>query len=148
MRRYGSTAPRVTVPGRDGGLNFQLRPLEPCAEADPCVPEITGLFWWSDATGAYDQAAEAAYLLPEGEGPAGPVLAVAGLRGETCGAPVTWSTDWTPTAEGGVAPGFYEDGARLIVYPQADTAPGDLAVTATYGGSTYGPIVLGVVRYV
>lgn len=145
MRRYGTPPPGVTVPGRDAGLNLRLRPLEPCPEPEPCVPRVTGLFWFSEASGGFAAPVEAAYLLPDGA--AGPVLAVAALTGETCGEPIAWATVWTPETEDGGPPGVYEDGARLIVYPLADTAPGLLEVVATHRRQSYGPILLSVLRY-
>lgn len=149
MRRYGEQTPGVTVPGRDAGLKLTLQPAaepaEPCAEPEPCEPAITGLFWFSDSTGLFDQDVEAAYLLAEGA--AGPVLAVAALVGESCDLPVAWTKVWTPASGDGGDPGYLEDGARLIVYPLADTAPGVLEVTAEHGGQSYGPIMLTVLRY-
>ena len=149
MRRYDPSKPGTVVPGRNTGLRLVLRPVspepEPEPEPAPCEPAISGLFWFSDSTGAFDQDVEAAYLLPEGA--AGPTLAVAALRGETCGLPVTWTRDWTPAVEDGAAPGAFEDGARLVVYPLADTAPGVLEVSAEHAGQPYGPILLGVLRY-
>lgn len=122
-------------------------PLGPPASAPipGCEPAITGLFWFSDATGLYDQAVEAAYLLAEGA--AGPVLGVAGLVGEDCRLPVTWTKTWTPATGTGGDPGYFEDGGKLVVYPLADTVPGALEVTAEHGGQTYGPILLTVLRY-
>ena len=130
----------VSVPGRDIALTVSLG-----GAAAGCEPEITGLFWFSDASGAFDAEAEAAYLLPEGG--AGPTIAAAKLLGETCGSDITWATSWTPQAVGGDAPGIWSDGADLIVYPLEDTTPGILSVSATIGGIEYGPIALALVRY-
>lgn len=130
----------VSVPGRDIALTVSLGGAAP-----GCEPEITGLFWFSDASGAFDAEAEAAYLLPEGG--AGPTIAAAKLLGETCGADITWATSWTPDDVDGEAPGIWSDGADLIVYPQADTKTGALSVTAATSGITYGPILLTIIRY-
>lgn len=146
MRRYGQQTDGVVVPGRNAGLKLTLQPTaEPVEPVPACEPAISGLFWFSDSTGALDEDVEAAYLLPEGA--AGPVLGVAALLGETCGLPVAWASTWTPETEDGGPPGLFRDGARLIVYPLKDTAPGVLEVVATHEGETYGPILLSVLRY-
>ncbi len=147
MRRW-PLKPTNIIPGQDTALTLRLTPQgvapAPAPVAD-CDPAITGLRWFSDATGLYDQTVEAAYLLTEGA--AGPVLGVAALVGEDCRLPVTWTTDWTPASGTGGAPGYFEDGGRLVVYPLADTAPGVLEVTAEHDGKSYGPILLTVLRY-
>ncbi|MFO1421173.1 MAG: hypothetical protein U1F59_09645 [Candidatus Competibacteraceae bacterium] len=130
----------VAVPGRDIALTVSLGGAAP-----GCVSEITGLYWFSDATAAFDTVAEAAYLLPEGG--AGPTLATAKLVGETCGGEVTWATSWTPLAGSGGAPGIWSDGPDLIVYPLEDTTPGILSVSATLAGIEWGPIALVLIRY-
>ena len=149
MRRYGTTTETTVVPGKDAGLAITLQPLaEACAEVvapTPCAPSITGLHWFSDASGLFDQDVEAAYLLAEGA--AGPVLGVAGLVGEDCRLPVTWTKTWTPASGTGGDPGTLEDGARLEVYPLSDTVPGVLEVSAEHDGKTYGPILLTVIKY-
>jgi hypothetical protein len=119
-------------------------PLAPATP--PCTPGPLTLAWFTDQSGTFSEVSEAAYLLPDGA--AGPVLAVAGIIGEACGAEVSWASEWTPEADGGGAPGLFEDGERLVVWPQPGTAPGLLAVTATVGGQGYGPIALIVPRYV
>lgn len=138
---------KVKAPGRAIELTVPLGPpATEAAEPIPdCEPAITGLFWFSDSTGLYDQDVEAAYLLTEGG--AGPVLGVAGLVGEDCRLPVTWTVDWTPASGSGGDPGYFEDGARLVVYPLADTVPGVLEVSAEHDGQSYGPILLTVLRY-
>jgi hypothetical protein len=120
---------------------------EACAEvvSVECEPDVTGLFWFSDSTGAFDQDVEAAYLLAEGA--AGPLLGLAKLVGETCDLPVTWTKTWMPESGTGGDPGYFEDGARLVVYPLADTVPGVLEVSAEHDGQSYGPILLTVLRY-
>lgn len=121
-------------------------PATEAAEPIPdCEPAITGLLWFSDSTGLFDQEVEAAYLLTEGA--AGPVLGVAGLVGEDCRLPVAWAKTWTPASGTGGEPGYFEDGARLVVSPLADTVPGVLEVTAEHDGQSYGPILLTVLRY-
>lgn len=138
---------KARAAGRSIELTVQLGPpATEAAEPIPdCEPAITGLYWLSDSSGLFDQTVEAAYLLAEGA--AGPVLAVAGLVGEDCRLPVNWTTDWTPASGTGGAPGYFEDGARLVVYPLADTVPGVLEVTAEHDGKSYGPILLTVIRY-
>ena len=149
MRRYGTTTDATIVPGKDAGLAITLQPLaEACAEVvapTPCAPSITGLHWFSDATGLIDQDAEAAYILPEGA--AGPMLGLAKLVGEPCDLPVTWTKEWEATTGTGGDPGYLEEGASLIVYPLATTVPGILSVTAEHGGTSYGPILLTVLKY-
>lgn len=137
----------VPVPGRSIAFTAAL------AGAAPCVPDPTGLFWFSEATGDFTEAAEAAYVLvPEADpfDPAGPIVAQARVIGETCGE-VVWSWTWTPQAlpdpppQGAtlaVAPGVLEDGANLIVYPVPGYGAGDLAVSAECAGRTFGPILL------
>lgn len=130
---------------RDADLTLKMTPLTPTASAaTACKPAPTGLYWFSDLTGTFDQEAEAAYLLTEGA--AGPLLGLARVLGETC-SDVTWTTTWTPAAGAGGEPGLVEDGANLIVYPLAETALGILSVTATSAGQTFGPILLVVLRY-
>lgn len=149
MRRYGQQTQGVTVPGRDAGLKLTLQPtaepVEPVEPAPECAPAISGLFWFSDSSGLFDQDVEAAYLLAEGA--AGPVLGMAALVGESCDLPVTWTKTWTPASGTGGDPGYLEDGARLVVYPLADTVPGVLEVTAEHDGKSYGPIVLTIEMY-
>lgn len=148
MRRYGTTSDATVVPGKDAGIKLVLQPLAEaveCAEIAPCETSVTGLFWFSDSTGLFDQEAEAAYLLAEGA--AGPVLGVAALVGESCDLPIAWTMVWTPASEDGGSPDYFDDGARLVVYPLADTSPGVLELTAEHEGQTYGPILLTVLRY-
>jgi hypothetical protein len=148
MRRYGTRSDSTVVPGNDSGLSLVMQPVaEACAEvvSVECEPDVTGLFWFSDSTGAFDQDVEAAYLLAEGA--AGPLLGLAKLVGETCDLPVTWTKTWMPESGTGGDPGYFEDGARLVVYPLADTAPGVLEVSAEHDGQSYGPILLTVLRY-
>lgn len=148
MRRYGKTSDATVVPGKDAGIKLVLQPLAEAAEQSeiaPCQPIVDGLFWFSDSTGEFDQVAEAAYLLAEGA--AGPLLGIAKLAGEPCDLPVTWAKAWTPATGTGGDPGYLEDGARLIVYPLAGTAPGTLEVTAEHGVQSYGPIMLIVTLY-
>lgn len=148
MRRYGQQTQGVTVPGRDARLKLTLQPtaepVEPVEPIPDCESAISGLYWFSDSTGQFDQSVEAAYLLDTG--PAGPTLAVAGLVGEDCRLPVTWTMTWTPASGTGGEPGILEDGTRLVVYPLSDTEPGILEVTAEHDGQSYGPILLTVLR--
>ena len=140
MRRYGQTMPGLTVPGQDAGLKLTLQPLvEAQGGAGPCVPQPTGLAWFSDAIAEFSELAEAAYLLPAE--PVGPVLAVARVLGETCGN-VAWSSEWTPQSGTGGAPETAGVGADLLVYPATGGGPGVLSVTAECGGQTLGPILL------
>lgn len=140
MRRYGQTMTGLTVPGQDAGLKLTLQPLvEAQGGAGPCVPQPTGLAWFSDATAEFSELAEAAYLLPAE--PVGPVLAVARVLGETCGN-VAWSSEWTPQSGTGGAPETAGVGADLLVYPATGGGPGVLSVTAECGGQTLGPILL------
>lgn len=138
---------KVKSPGRAVELTVPLGP--PAGIAPEPIPDcesaVSGLFWFSDATGLYDQEVEAAYLLAEGA--AGPVLGVAGLVGESCDLPIAWTKVWTPASGTTGEPGYLEDGARLVVYPLSDTAPGALEVTAEHDGQTHGPILLTVLRY-
>lgn len=145
MRRW-PLKPTNIIPGQDTALTLRL--TRETATPDPvpdCEPAITGLFWFSEASGLYDQDVEASYLLTEGA--AGPVLGVAGLVGEDCRLPVTWTKTWTPASGTDGDPGYFEDGARLVVYPLATSNPGVLEVTAEHDGKTYGPILLTVVKY-
>lgn len=154
MRPPIVTTKTLTTPGRDIKLTLALQPqpitplMEPSA-AEPvvCVPDIEGLFWLSDADGTFSETAEAAYLLPLPDQAAGPVLAVAGLIGETCGALADWKTGWDPASGFGGAPGVYKDGNRLLIWPKEDTEPGLLSVKATVNQRTYGPILLTLLRY-
>lgn len=130
---------------RDADLTLQMTPLtSTTSAARACKPAPTGLYWFSDLTGAFDQDVEAAYLLAEGA--AGPLLGLARVLGETCD-DVTWTTTWTPASGESGAPGLIEEGASLIVYPLADTLPGILSVTALCAGLSFGPILLTVLRY-
>ena len=130
--------------GPDVGLTLRMTPLAPAEP--PCEIAIEGLYWFSDASGAFDATAEAAYLLPEGG--AGPTLAVAKLLGETCDGEVTWMTSWTPQAPNGHGPGAWHSGPDFVVYPLETTVPGILSVSAELDGVTHGPIVLILMRYV
>ena len=129
MIRRIETTKTITTPGRNVELTLALQPQPPITllNAQPgtetpltpvCIPDIEGLFWFSDADGTFSAAAEVAYLLPVPDQAAGPTLAVAGIVGETCGAPVTWRTGWTSESGTGGDPGVYEDGARLVVWRQ------------------------------
>ncbi len=128
------------------GVTYKLAKLPP--EPQPCVPDALRLVWFTDLSGAFSESVEAAYLLPVGEGAAGPVLGVAGIIGETCAAQIFWTTAWTPESGSGGNPGVHEDGARLIIWPKTDTEPGILTVTARVDNKNYGPIALTVLRYV
>lgn len=126
----------IPVPGRTIGVTIPVSPAAPRAE---CAPKPTGLFWFSDATGDFTETSEAAYL--GSTEPTGPVLAVARVLGETCGA-VTWAATWTPDSGTGGDPATVERGADLYVYPASDGGPGQLSVSATCAGRTFGPILL------
>lgn len=139
-----ATFPLKPAPARNLGVTYQMTKLPPIAP--PCVPDALQLVWFTDADGTFSETTEAAYLLPEPDLAAGPVLAVAGILGETCGATVQWITEWTPEVDGG-APGLFPDGQRLVVWPQAGAGPGLLTVRALVAGKSYGPIVLTVLRY-
>lgn len=152
------TTKTLTTPGRDIKLTLALQPQPPITllnaqpGADPvspavCIPDIEGLFWLTDADGTFSATAEVAYLLPLPDQAAGPVLAVAGIIGETCGELADWQTGWAPASGSGGDPGIHEDGNRLVVWPKPDTEPGLLTVTARVNGHRYGPITLTVLRY-
>lgn len=123
------------------------------AGAPPCIPDPTGLFWFSETTGDFTEAAEAAYFIspePDPFDSAGPLIAVARVLGETCGG-VVWSWIWTPEPlpdpppEGATlasAPAVLEDGASLLIYPAPGYGAGELSVTAECAGRTFGPILL------
>lgn len=137
----------IKVPGRSIELTAAI------AGAPPCVPDPTGLFWFSETTGDFTESAEAAYFVsPEADpfDPAGPLVAVARVMGETCGG-VVWSWIWTPEPlpdpppEGATlasAPAVLEDGASLLIYPAPGYGAGELSVTAECAGRTFGPILL------
>lgn len=128
----------IEVPGRTFGLTVPM-----IAAAPGCAPEIAGLFWFSDDSQAFDAVSEAAYVLPTE--PAGPTLAVARLSGETCGRSVDWRTSWTPDSEGAPgAPRIFAADPYLIVYADAETAPGLMTLTASCAGKSVGPIALTV----
>lgn len=139
-----ATFPLKPAAGRSIGVTYKMVRLP--AEAAPCVPTALQLAWFADGAGTFSETAEAAYLLPGDEGGAGPVLAVAGILGETCGAPVQWITAWSPEVSGG-EPGVLEDGTRLVVWPKPGSGPGLLTVRAFIAGKSYGPIALTVLRY-
>lgn len=153
------TTKTITTPGRDIKLTLALQPQPPIPPlstppsvepGDPpavCIADIDGLFWLTDADGTFSETAEVAYLLPSPDQAAGPVLAVAGIIGETCGAVADWQTAWTPASGSGGDPGVVEDGNRLVIWPKADTEPGVLTVTGRIHGHRYGPISLTVLRY-
>ncbi len=139
-----ATFPLKPAIARSIGVTYKMVKL-PVAAA-PCVPDALKLVWFTDATGTFSETAEAAYLLPDPDLAAGPVLAVAGILGETCGAEIQWLTAWAPEGTGG-EPGVFQDGNRLVVWPQAGSGPGLLTVRAFIAGKSYGPIVLTVLRY-
>jgi len=146
-----ATFPLKPAAGRSIGVTYKMVKLPPIApsyipDALPCIPDALQLVWFTDTDGTFSETAEAAYLLPEPDLAAGPVLAVAGILGETCGATVQWLTEWTPEVDGG-DPGLYQDGNRLVVWPQAGAGPGLLTVRAFIAGKNYGPIVLTILRY-
>ena len=135
------------ITGSKTAIKLTLQPLSSAIEATaaaavatPCAPAISGLFWFSDSTGQFDQAAEAAYLLAAES--ASPALGVAALLGEGCGLPVTWTMNWVPDTGTGGDPGILEDGQRLVVFQSSTTVPGALTVTAEHNGQVFGPIVL------
>lgn len=137
----------VAVPGRTIGLTVPMIASASAASEEDCEPEIAGLYWFSDASGAFDAETEAVYLMPNGE-PAGPVAAVAKLIGETCGKTITWAEDWTPDDQNAPGPPLYfQADPYLLVYVDGDTAPGTLSVSATCNGADYGPIALTFVAY-
>lgn len=123
----------IRVPGRAIEWTAAL------AGDPPCVPDPTGLYWFSDSTGDFTEPTEAAYL--SSAEAAGPVLAVARVLGETCGE-VRWSTEWTPQSGTGGAPEVVGLGADFLVYPALGGGPGQLSVSAECGGQSLGPILL------
>lgn len=133
----------LQLPGRRLDLTLPLAP-QAVPAPPPCAPNPQGVAWFSDLTGAFTEASEAAYLLPEGA--VGPVLGVAQVLGETCG-DVHWSHQWTPESGAGGAPELVEDGAHLIVYARAETVPGILEVSARSASQSFGPILLTLLRY-
>ena len=139
-----ATFPLKPAAGRAMGVTYKMVKLP--AEAAPCVPTALQLVWFTDAAGTFSETSEAAYLLPLPDLAAGPVLAVAGVLGETCGAPIQWITAWAPEGTDG-EPGLFEDGNRLVVWPKPGCGPGLLTVWAHIAGRKYGPINLTVLRY-
>lgn len=136
-----ATFPLKTAAGRNLGVTYKLAKLP---EPTPCLPTPLTVGWFSETTGAFSEASEAVYLLPEPDTIGGPVLAVAGLIGTPC-AEVRWVTSWD--ADTGDLPGIYQDDQRLVVYPVAGMSPGLLTAWAVVNGRRYGPIVLTVLRY-
>lgn len=132
----------INVPGRS--LDISLALAAAALPTPTCSPDPTGLFWFSDLTGAFTEISEAAYLLPEDV--PGPVLGVAKVIGETCGE-VIWSFAWTPTTGEGGAPGIVENDAELVIYALTETLPGLIEVSATCAGQSFGPILLTLLRY-
>lgn len=131
----------IPVPGRDISMGVSMAAAADVAPAAiPCQPAPTGLAWFSDLNGAFDQSAEAATVA------AGPVLGVARVLGETCGEVIAWSTTWTPDVGPGGPPGMIEIGTDLIVYPISGTLPGELSVSATLGETSFGPILLTLIE--
>jgi hypothetical protein len=139
-----ATFPMKPAAGRAMGVTYKMTRLP--ADAIPCVPTALQLAWFTDSAGAFSETAEAAYLLPLPDLAAGPVLAVAGILGETCGAPIQWITAWAPEGTDD-EPGLFEDGNRLVVWPKPGCGPGLLTVWAHIAGRRYGPINLTVLRY-
>ncbi len=139
-----ATFPLKPAAGRSMGVTYKMTRLP--AEAAPCVPTALQLAWFTDGAGTFSETAEAAYLLPDPDLAAGPVLAVAGILGETCDAPIQWITQWAPESTGG-EPGLFQDGNRLVVWPKLGSGPGLLTVRAFIAGKSYGPIVLTILRY-
>ena len=123
-----ATFPLKPAAPRDFAMTLKMVKLPP--EPTPCIPDALRLAWFTDSAGTFSETAEAAYLLPAPDLAAGPVLAVAGILGETCGAKIQWITTWTPESGEGGDPGLLEDDARLVVWPTADTLPGLLSVRA------------------
>lgn len=136
-----ATFPLKPAAGRNLGVTYKLAKLP---QATPCLPTPLTVGWFTESTGQFSEASEAAYLLPEPDTIGGPVLAVAGLIGNPC-AEVQWVTSWD--AGSGNAPGIYQDDQRLVVYPVAGMSPGLLTAWAVVSGRRYGPIVLTVLRY-
>lgn len=60
MRRYGkSNSNTVIVKGRDSGMKFGLTPITtPTETVIPCKASPSGLYWYNDETGKYDELAE------------------------------------------------------------------------------------------
>ena len=125
---------RTAIP-RDAAPVFTAKPMPPTLPGTPPVA-VPQLVWLNDQTGAFTTTSETALH------DVAQVLAIAGLLGELNGAGIQWTTQWTPATGSGGAPGTTQDGPRLIVWPQADTVPGVLAVRAIVKGQTYGPITL------
>lgn len=137
------------ITGPKTAIKLTLQPLSSAvaetaavAVATSCTPAISGLFWFSDSTGQFDQTAESAGLATDGN----PTLDIARLLVEICDLPVTWTKTWTPTDSGdtGSDPGYLEDGSELVVYQLSTTRPGTLEVTAECNGESFGPILLTV----
>lgn len=136
------------ITGPKTAIKLTLQPLSSAvaetaavAVATSCTPAISGLFWFSDSTGQFDQTVESAGLATDGN----PTLDIARLLGEICDLPVTWTKTWTPDVESeGTDPGYLEDRNQLVVYQRVTTTPGTLEVSATCNDTTYGPISLSV----
>lgn len=137
------------ITGPKTAIKLTLQPLSSAvaetaavAVATSCTPAISGLFWFSDSTGQFDQTVESAGLATDGN----PTLDIARLLGEICDLPVIWTKTWTPTDSGdtGSDPGYLEDGSELVVYQLSTTRPGTLEVTAECNGESFGPILLTV----
>ena len=146
-----ATFPLKPAGAKTVGVTYKLArlPAVVAAAVETVAPLPAGLAlaWFSDTLGTFSEVSEAAYLMPEPDTAAGPVLGVAGFSGDIGGATVTWSTEWTPETGDGGDPGITTDGARLIVWPQVGTQPGVLLVSASINGVVYGPVAITVLRY-
>ena len=140
-----ATFPLKPAGAKTVGVTYKMARLPVAAESD--APAPASMLWFSDLFGAFGATSEAAYLLPEPDNAAGPVLGVVGFSGDIGGATVVWSTEWTPEIGEGGDPGITIDGGRLIAWPRASTQPGILLVSATVNGRRYGPIAMTVLRY-
>lgn len=135
-----SPTPRVPSARNAPPPVFIPRPLPPILPGGTPPQEAPALVWFNETDGAFSGVDGSASVFTDWI--ASPVLAIAALIGELAGGAAEWMHDWTPTDEGGLAPGIRVDGPRLLIYPSPDTAPGVLTVSATVNHQTYGPITL------
>lgn len=135
-----SPTPRVPSARNAPTPAFIPRPLPPILPGSAAAQEVPALVWFNESDGAFSSVDGSASVFTDWI--ASPVLAVAALIGELADGTVEWTHDWSPTDEGGLAPGVRVDGPRLLIYPSLDTAPGVVTVSATVNHQTYGPITL------
>lgn len=142
MSRYKVTYKPGGAIAQDIGLTIKMQPKAEAA-LPAVAPAVVGPLTFIDVVQS-DQT-ESPFLTETVPADFGGLYTAAILYGTTNPENITWNYTWTPDTEGNGEPDMSIHGDAYLIHGLASggsASPGTLALTATYEGTTYGPITL------